>query len=374
MKRLIAAAVLTVPTLGTHYVWAAETSVRGTVYADWMMSLTDGADHYNAFTIDRAYLGAESKLSDYTSLRITLDIRPDRFSTPATTIIDSDGDTLKVPALTAYSGYPIILKYAYGDFKPKPVAKVLKLRLGLQPTMYLNYIEGIWNRRYIERSINDLNSWTTSSDLGLSALASLGPSGNFGEVGVSVLNGTKYSEVVDKNKHKDFNVFTKLTPFYNSGDFNQIAFVGQFYSGVQNRTILDTESGSDWKRQLASVGTRLAYQKKLDLCADVNFQTLGQGATASDLKQSGLSFFGNLYLDALLPSAKALRTLVLWGRYDQYDPNTDAVDDGYALVFAGVECAPIKGVKAAVVYRQTTLQAANSVVGKALMLNTEFKF
>ena len=374
MKRALVAAVWMIATLGLTSTFAAETSVKGTIYADWMLNMTDGADNYNAFTVDRAYFGAESKLSDYTSMRIVFDIRPERFSTSSTRIIDSGGDTVNVPGMSAYSGYPIILKYAYADFKIKPIASVLKMRLGLQPTMYLNYVETMWNRRYIEKSANDLNGWTSTADLGVSALASLGQNGNFGEIGLSVLNGTKYSDFVDKNMDKDFNFFGKFTPFYNSGDFNQVALVGQFYTGVQNRTLLATESGSDWKKQIISVGGKLAYQKKIDVNADLNFQTLGQGLTADDLKQSGLSFFGNIYLNALLPTSPMFKTLTLYGRYDQYDPNTNLDDDGYSLLIAGVECSPVKGVKASLAYRQRSPQAVNSIDEKNLMLNTEFKF
>lgn len=58
---------------------AADTSIKGTIYANWMMDLSKGAKNYNAFTVDRAYFGAESKLTDYTFMRITFDIRPERF-------------------------------------------------------------------------------------------------------------------------------------------------------------------------------------------------------------------------------------------------------------------------------------------------------
>jgi hypothetical protein len=366
--------VLAVVCLGMAPAFSAETSVKGTIYANWMLNMTDEMDNYNAFTLDRAYFGAESKLSDLTSMRITFDIRPEKFSTPATDIIDSDGDTVKVPSLSAYTGYPIILKYAYADFKPKPFAKVLKIRLGLQPTMYLNYIDGIWGRRYIEKNTGDLNGWTSTADLGATALFALDALGNSGEVGVSILNGTKYSDFEDKNKNKDINIFTKLTPFYNSGDFNQVGIFGQFYSGVQNKTIAGAVTSDDWKRQIVSFGGKLACQKKVDFCADLNFQTLGQGVGNDDMKQSGLSFFGNIYLNAIAPSTSLFKTLVLYGRVDQYDPNTDMVDDGYSLTIAGIECAPIKGVKASLAYRQRSEQKANSIDDNRLMFNTEFKF
>jgi len=374
MKRTVTLLLPFVMLMVSGSAFAAETSVKGTVYTTWMLDKTEGADNYNAFTIDRAYLGAESKLSDYTSLRITFDIRPEKFSTSKTDIIDSDGDTVKVPAMTAYSGYPIILKYAYADWKIKPVAKYLKVRFGLQPTMYLNHMDGIWNRRYIEKNIGDLNSWLSTADLGISGIVTFGPQGSLGEAGLSILNGTKYSDFTDKNNNKDINLFAKIMPFYNSGDFNQAALFAQFYTGAQNKTFDTLVKAADWSKQIISFGGKLAYQKTVDVCIDANFQTLGQGKGKADLKQSGLSFWGNLYLNPLVSSNSLLKTLVLFGRIDVYDPNTDISEDGNSLVITGVECAPIKGVKAALDYRTKAYQAAGAEKEEYLYLNTEFKF
>jgi hypothetical protein len=355
-------------------VFAAETSVKGTIYSTWTMNYSDGADHANAFSIDRAYFGAESKLSDYTSVRITFDIRPEMFGTAATKVVDTEGDTVSIPAMSAYSGYPIILKYAYADWKIKPIPQILKVRLGLQPTMYLNYADGLWNRRYIAKNITDQNSWTSTADLGASVNASLGPQGNFGEIGVSIFNGTKYSDITDKNKNKDINPYLKLTPFYNSGDFNQVAFFAQYYTGTQNVAITGTTKASDWKNNIVSVGGKLAYQKTVDLCFDVDFNTLGQGTGKADLKRSAYSIFGNVYLSPIVPSTSLFKNLILFGRVDAYDPNTDKADDGNTMIIAGIECAPVKGVRASIDYRHVGYQDDSKVAQKFLYLNTEFKF
>jgi hypothetical protein len=369
--------ILSVVVAGTTF--AAETSIKGTLFSNWTMDKSDGKNNYNAFTIDRAYFGAESKLSDYTSMRITFDIRPERFSTSSTQIIDSDEDTLQndtitIPSLSAYSGYPIVLKYAYADWKIKPVAQVVRLRFGLQPTMYLNNMEGLWGRRYIEKNATDLNGWLSTSDLGVSALFTLGPQGSLGEAGFSILNGTKYSDFVDKNNNKDINLFGRLTPFYNNGDFNQVALVGQVYLGTQNRTLAATDDASDWQRQVISLGGKLAYQKKVDFCFDANFQTLGAGAGKDDQKQQALSFWGDIYLNSLVSSSSLLKTLVLFGRLDAYDPNTDVNDDGNSYFIAGLECAPVKGVKASLGLRNKSYQASGTKDEKYLFANTEFKF
>lgn len=368
---LTALLIIAVAAPSTH---SAETSVKGTVYSNWSMNLTDGMNNYNAFAISRAYFGAESKLSEYTFVRITFDIRPERFSTSATQVIDSNGDTVSVPALTAYSGYPVILKYAYADWKIKPVAQILKVRFGLQPTMYLNYAENAWNRRYLEKTTGDLNGWLSTSDLALSALFTLGPQGNLGEAGVSVLNGAKYSDFVDKNNDKDMNLYARLLPFYNHSDFDQVTFFAQVYLGTQNKTFGSSDRASDWRNKIYSVGSKLAYQKMLDLCFDLNFRTLGQGAGKDNLKQRALSFWGDVYFEALAPTSPALKTLAVFGRIDLYDPNTSVNDDGTTLVIAGLECAPVKGVKGSLGFSSKSYQAPDTTREKYLFVNTELKF
>ncbi|PJA30319.1 MAG: hypothetical protein CO189_00330 [candidate division Zixibacteria bacterium CG_4_9_14_3_um_filter_46_8] len=374
MKRKLTITTFIALMIMTVSAYSAETSLKGTIFANWMMDLSEGADNYNAFMIERAYLGAESKLSDYTSARITFDIRPERFSTSSAKVVDSGGDTLTIPSMSAYSGYPVVLKYAYVDWKVKPVAQYLKIRLGLQPTAYLDYMSNIWMRRYLAKNITDENGWTSTSDLGVSFIGALGQQGKLGEVGLSVLNGTKYSDFVDKNKNKDFNLFARIVPLYNNEDLDQTALFAQIYTGTQNKTIVAPDEASDWKRTITSFGGKLAYQKIVDFCFDMNFHTLGQGSGNDDLKQRGLSFWGGLYLNALAPSSSLFKTLILFGRADTYDPNTDADDDGNSMILAGVECAPIKGVRAAIGYKNTSYQASGVDPLKSMFINTEIKF
>jgi hypothetical protein len=374
MRRFFKLTVFAALCMAALNAFAAETSVKGTIYANWMMDQSKGAKNYNSFAVDRAYFGAESKLSDYTSMRITFDIRPERFSTSATNVVDSDGDTVSIPAMSAYNGYPIILKYAYADWKVKPIAQYLKIRLGLQPTAYLDYMNNTWLRRYIAKNVIDENGWLSTSDLGASFISALGPQGKLGEVGVSLLNGTKYSDFIDKNKQKDLNLYTKIVPLYNSGDFDQMAFFAQFYTGTQNRVIADPVKAADWKRQVMSIGGKLAYQKWVDVCVDANFQTLGQGANVDDLKQTAFSFWGDLYLNGVVPSTSLFKTLVLFGRFDSYDPNTDTDNDGSSLLIAGLECSPIKGVRGAVGFKQINYQLDGKDPLKYMFVNTEFKF
>ena len=69
-----------------------DTKVSGRLFSYWGMDLTDGSASANEFGLGRAYLPIKSQLSDFTSLRITTDLRQPE---------DADGHTQ----------YNIMLKY-----------------------------------------------------------------------------------------------------------------------------------------------------------------------------------------------------------------------------------------------------------------------
>jgi len=334
--------------------FSADTKVNGRLYAHWMLDKTEGANNANEFGIGRTYVTVTSKLSDYTSLRITTDIKE----------TEIDGKTR----------YDIILKYGYFDWKPAFAQSILTVRFGLQPTPYIDMMNKIWGRRYLEKTVGDLNKYLTSSDLGLGAYVDLGEKGQYGTVGLIVLNGTSYSSLGEENKQKDFNFFTALTPFANNPDLKKSMIIGQYYYGFQNEMIPDSVEAADFKTQLFSVGGNLAYQNLINVGGEMNFLTSGNGIGLDDTKSSAISFFGTLYLEQLLANTPALRTLNLFGRVDIVDPDTDVGENKENLTIFGVECAPVKGFAASVNYRHLSFDDTNETTEKGLFFNTLFKF
>lgn len=304
--------------------FAADTKVKGRLYANWNMDLTDGAESANSSNIKRAYVTVKSKLSNYTSVRITTDIKE----------------------TSAFDGYSIILKYGYIDWKPGFGHGNLKARFGLQPTLFIDNMNKLWGRRYLEKTIGDKNSFLTTSDLGLSAIVNLGKKGKTGYVALQILNGTKYSNVEELNKNKDFGFFTLLKPFANNENLKRSRLLGQAYFGTQNVSLMPTVDttingvdmeSSQFKHQIISFGGLLGYSNKLDIGFDANFMTNGTGyndttgAALDDLKSSGISLFGTLYFEGLTESDSFARTLNLFGRFDILDENTDIDNDGESL-------------------------------------------
>ncbi len=364
MKKYLTVLALSAALLSSASLQAADTKVNGRVYSNWMMDLTDGADSYNEFAVSRAYVTVKSKLSDYTSARVTTDLR---------TIEDK---------------YDIILKYAYLDWKPAFASNHATLRFGLQPTPYIDAMIKLWGRRYLVNTAGDLAKFLTSSDMGASVIVGLGEKSRYGLVSLAVLNGASYTEVQELNKQKDINAFVMVTPLESNPHLEKSVLVAQYYRGTQNEAIEETEvisedlldttmvptEASDWKRELMSVGGLLTYNGTVDVGFDLNFTTQGNGPVDDEVRKNVISVFGTLYLDALAESAPMLRTLNLFGRMDMVDPNTDTDDDGKTLIIAGVECAPVKGVKASVNYRTTSFQDDSEDTESMLYLNTLVMF
>ena len=61
-KALLAALSLII--LSAGMLTAAETKVEGRIYSSWLLNMTDGADSYNKFALERSYVTAKSKITD----------------------------------------------------------------------------------------------------------------------------------------------------------------------------------------------------------------------------------------------------------------------------------------------------------------------
>ena len=334
---------------------AADTKVSGRLFSYWSMNLTDGSGNANEFALGRAYLTVKSKLSEFTSLRITTDLRQAE---------DADGN----------SQYNIILKYGYIDWRPAFANNTLNLRFGLQPTPYIDYQNKLWGRRYLSKTVADLNKYLTTSDLGLSANIALGNDGKLGQITAALFNGTSYKALGEKNSQKDFNAYGRLNPFWENEDFKGTALIAQFYYGTRNIVISNLVVASDYKRQLISVGGLLAYRNTFDAGMDLNWYTIGQGPNANDSSKSGLSLHGTLYFRDLTDENSLLHTLNIFGRIDINDLNTNSANKGDTYIIAGIEIVSAKGFKTSLNIRRRSFERANIKTEKELFVNSLFKF
>jgi len=343
----------------------SKTAVSGKLFSHGLVNITDNEGSHSEFALSRAYLTVRSRLSEFSDIRITTDLR------------------------TIDEKYNIILKYAYFDWKPAFSGEIMGLRVGLQPTEYIDYMNKLWGRRYAAPTVGDLHHFVTTSDLGVSTNIGFGPKSEYGFVRLSLLNGTSYTHVQEQNSRKDFNIVTLLTPFKGSANFKHSSFLMQFYTGTQNESLDDlmltdssvtpwdttitVVSASDWKRQIVSVGGAFVWDHTLDLGIDMNFLTLGKGSQKSAVKKQGLTFFGALYFHNFTHNS-FLKSLGIIGRLDLYDPDTGTPNNSETLTVFGIESKPMYSLKMALNYRISSFQDDTKDTESTLFLNTLFKF
>jgi hypothetical protein len=365
MKKIVYALVfIAAGMLFANSASAVETKVEGRIYATWWMYLNDtvfvnnngvatNQKGWNQFALDRSYMSLKSKLTDYTSVTITSDLRTG-----------------------IYAGYTMILKYGYANVK-MPFLTPLSISLGLQPTKFLDYIDNqFWGHRYIVQSVADLTGILTTSDLGATADYLLGGGGSYGSVGLSIWNGTKYSDLNELNKNKDINIYAAVKPLVNNTKFDRTIVAAQAYLGTRNVVIDTSMKASDYKRQIYSFAGKFNYGNYIDLGVEYWMNKLGQGAGTDDLKQSAFSLYSMIYLKPYVSDKSALRTLDFLVLYDMFDPNTksDTVKDNQHMLIVGLECAPVKGIEATINYRSLGYENSKIKSQNYIYLNTEFRF
>ncbi|MGH8015736.1 MAG: hypothetical protein ACREBV_06055, partial [Candidatus Zixiibacteriota bacterium] len=300
---------------------AAETKVKGELYPQWHMDFSAGADHYCTFELARSYVTVTSDLNDRTSVRFTVDLR----------------------STSGYSGYDIILKYGYVDWKPKFSDRVAA-RLGLQQTMYIDIMSKLWNRRYLEKTTGDLNGVLTTADLGASANLNLGSSG-MAALNLAIFNGTSFTSVTDLNKQKDLNAVLALKPVQNNPDFKNSMILGQVYLGTQNVDFSGGLDADDYRKSIVSIGGILDYAERFSIGLDANWESLGDGLGNQDIDVSATSIFATYMLGRHAGEGSFVKNLNLFGRIDFVDPNGNVNDDGETYSIWGVECITSANIK-----------------------------
>lgn len=153
--------------------------------------------HRNSFNLTRGYINVTGSLSHWFSFRITPDIRAETGS----------GSSLA-------GNQTFRIKYGYGQVNFDDFAgKGSWLRLGLQQTPWIDYIEGIYRYRFQGAVFTDAEGFLTSSDYGASLHYSF--PGNYGDVHAGFYNGDGYQSLNDQNgvnNEKAFQIRATVRP------------------------------------------------------------------------------------------------------------------------------------------------------------------
>lgn len=315
---------------------AQDGKISGYIFGDYFYELshpnaaTDKLDR-NGFQFRRAYFTYDRDLSEKFSVRFRLEMN----SPDLTRIQDFGTSTTLTP----------FIKHAYlrwNNFIPQS-----RLLFGLVNTPTFNMSEEVWGYRSVEKTIMDLRSIAPSSDLGMALEGKLSSSGVLNYT-IFVANGTGTRSETDKNKRAYLNVPIKI-----QGGFSIVPY-------------FDYEGGTE-RRDKNAMALFAGLQKpRLHGGVEV-FQKKSNKALANnqDRTENGFSVFG---------AVKAAEKVKLFGRFDNYDPNTDVDDNGISLIVAGLDYAADKNVNVIPNVRIESYQAPNADANTIGQVTFYFRF
>jgi len=292
------------------------------IFTNYHSTFSDGKS-FSAFEVDRVYLGYEYAFNKHFSAKATFDI--------------GDPGTGKFQ-MTAYLKNAL-LKYNSNNFTAQ---------LGLISTNQFSVQEKAWGYRYIEKSFQDAYKFNASADLGASVAYKFN---NMISVDAIIANGEG-----SKNLQTDSVFRTGFGVTVNP--INKLT-ARVYYDFSTN---VNTQS---------SVAAFLGYSvDKFSVGAEYNHQ-FNVGFNDNN-ELSGTSIYA---------SVKASDKLKVFGRYDQLMSNTisgalnewNISKDGQ-LFIAGIEYAPVKGVKLAPNFKGWNPADSSQAFSSSFFLNCEIKF
>lgn len=293
--------------------------MSGKLFAHYKYDLSEGADGYNEFGLDRAYLRADGTITDRLSTRVTLDAN--RLSDPAV-------DTR----------YRVFVKHAYLEWKTG--MKGVKGQAGVIETPFGPMLDDFWGHRYIEDNFPAVAIKLATADAGIGATGKhMDGMVNWGAV---LVNGEGYNKLeVDSGKQAQVKV--TVDPMAGNKELSLpiTGFVAYaFNPNDASQLIASGVIGFDQKFFTGSVQALFNQQY------DVN---------------------GFGYSVVALPRVPKVATLVF--RMDHYDPNTEADDDASTKLIVGASHNFHKKVAVAGTFQQTSYEATPDLPSQGVFLN-----
>lgn len=315
---------------------AQEGKISGYIFGDYFYELshpnaaTDKLNR-NGFQFRRAYFTYDRDLSEKFSMRFRLEM--------------NSPDLTRVQDFGTSSTLAPFIKHAYlrwNNFLPQS-----KLSFGLIGTPTFNISEEFWGYRSVEKTVMDLRGIAPSSDFGAVLEGKLSNSGVL-NYAIFVANGTGTRSETDKNKR----VYVNL-PIRIQGGFSFVPYFD--YEGGNNgrdKNVLAMFAGLQKPRFHGGVEV---FQKKSNNVL----------ANNQDRTENGFSVFG---------AVKAADKVKLFGRFDNYDPNTDVDDDGNSLIIAGLDFTADKSVNVIPNVRMESYQASGLDANTIGQVTVFFRF
>lgn len=282
--------------------------MKGKIFGSWGMDLSEGADSFNEFAINRAYLTALGQLSEEFMARVTTDVGY---------VKGSDDTKLRV-----------YLKYAYLEWKD--ALPGVKLRIGAAGTGLVGLHDKFMGRRWIEKSYTDRVKLLSSSDYGIHALGK--HMDGMLSYQVSIMNGEGYGKV-ETDKAKAIQTRVTVDPLAGGSSGMKLPISG----------FVSYDVGAEDTNMVAAgvLGFGFDYGK-----AWAEYVMAKEG----DLSASG-------FMVTLVPEFGDVASGYL--RFDSLDPNSDVEDDEVTKLYAGVTRDFHKKLSAGLIYERETAKTLN---------------
>ena len=279
---------------------AADVKLGGLIFTHYEYVLSDHlangsrADSRNAFDVSRVYLNAASKLDERTDVFIQLE-----------TNLSSRENTAN----------QTFLKQAWVRWNE--IYRGASLRVGLVPSPWRAFEEGIWKLRFVAKILEDEEGLLSATDRGVLI------SGKSPHISYDALisngegTGARSTTGNETNKYKDYAARISVAPF--SGPTLQgLKFNIQFDEGKRM---------AGWPRDRAFSG--LSYEcDRFNMWGAYYSSRDGKSvATGTDtVKGAGFSFHTIINLP---------KGYWVFGRFDQWDPDTNVADDAHHRIYYG---------------------------------------
>jgi hypothetical protein len=325
--------------------WAADPAspeppkvkVGGLLFAHYGLDLTEGAEDFNSFDLDRAYLRADASVTRSFGVRVTLDAGREA----SQSLILSDGSTVTVPEDTKIR---VFVKQAWVQYQP---SDAFQLRAGAVETALVPWEESFERLRYVNRVALEEDKLQSSADLGVS----VGGKASKGRLDwmAGVFDGESYgAPEVDAGKTFQGRLAVDPLAGSGSGDVNLplVVFVEEgLHQGGDPRT---TGVGLVGFRSPYFLGTA-----QLDWTTSGGVTGLGQDAV----------------LEPRIPDVG-----FVLGELDHFDPDQAAGDDAITELWAGVGHVFLDRVELALTYERAMSQATPDTPKQGVFLRGEAGF
>jgi hypothetical protein len=296
---------------------SAQQSFKTTIYFDFSAPLnTDGAKNvslFDQFNFRRAYFTYENKINDNLKFRF----RYDADNTANITSVDfARASTKKDDKLRPFIKH---LYLEYANLIPNSV-----IRVGMEETLTFKLAEDRWGLRSVAKTLTDgykdvtgVDIDATSADIGVSLTGSLA---KYLRYGFQVVNGSAYAHA-ENDKFKKLAFQAQVVPLAGLSLVGYVDYEKQ--SDSQKALTYKIDSYLEMVRNLTVGFEWFTYRNDRNVVA----------ATGARYDVGGWSLFGRYIVQT--------DKLSLFGRYDQYEPNSQVDNDQVSLVIVGFDWIPI---------------------------------